>query len=274
MPGRPGSVLYHRSGGFNESALGLAISGARVFVWDAMRLHEFDRRGRLVGHYDPPDGLLRLPALAVGKGGRVYMAAPTDPPCLLAFDPGQDQPTRVPLPKPSGHALRADHQGHVWIPLEGAWGAYEFDERGQLIAERPSSVRSGSWYVRLEAGREAYTLTLYDEHAAPTAALRLPKDTYPLPRTFQYYDGQAYVGVFGTEPEKLRSLTLYSISPDGLTPKIKLPARVLFGGSHRQLMPDGTKYYLRYVREHNHYEVVLERYSIEDLGLTGTSASD
>ena len=75
------------------------------------------------------------------------------------------------------------------------------------------------------------------------------------------------MSIFGTEPEEVRSLTLYSISPEGLVPKITLPARVLFGGSRRQLMPDGTKYYVEYLREQNCYQVVRLRYSLKDLRL-------
>ena len=157
----------------------------------------------------------------------------------------------------------------------------EFDQEGELVSEsdapnrssfcphpHPDSARFGPWTVRLEGRRAGgLNLKLDDERGASVATLWLPKEEYPHPCLLQYYDEQSYVGIFGTEPEEVRSLTLYSISPEGLTPKIKLPARVLFGGTHRQFMCDGTKYYVEYLREQNCYQVVRLRYSLKDLGL-------
>lgn len=155
----------------------------------------------------------------------------------------------------------------------------EFDQEGELVSESEapddtpirSVHRSGPWVVSLEY-REGFSLRLSDQHGAEVTSLPLPEDEYPHPHLLQYYDGESYLGIFGTEPEEVRSLTLYSISPEGLTLKIRLPARVLFGGMHRQLMPDGTKYYIEYLPEQDCYEIVRETYSLEDLGLVEAGA--
>jgi len=152
----------------------------------------------------------------------------------------------------------------------------EFDQEGNLIREseapkrsssglHPRSPRFGPWRLKLDIC--ARQLHLMNEQGVHTATLSLPKDKYPRVRLLNYFDGQTYLEVHGKSPDERRFATLYSVSPEGLTLKVKLPARVLFGGSIEQLMPDGTKYYVEYVREQNCYQVVKVRYSLKDLRL-------
>ncbi len=152
----------------------------------------------------------------------------------------------------------------------------EFDQEGELVSEseapdrsswcpHPRNPRFGPWPLKLDKG--ARQLHLMNEQGVRAATLSLAEDKYPWVRLLNYFDGQTYLAVHGKSPDERRFETLYSVSPEGPTLKIKLPARVLFGGSRRQLMPDGTKYYVEYLREQNYYQVVKVRYSLKDLGL-------